>query len=65
MKIKRHSSVFDTPLGGRSRRRTRLPLVPIIVVALLVLGVAFLWSRGGEQAQVNVQKVIPAEKLGQ
>lgn len=65
MKIKRHSSVFDTPLGGGSRRRMRLPLVPIIAVVLLVLGVAFLWSRGGERSQVNVQKVIPAEKLGQ
>lgn len=65
MKIKRHSSVFDTPLGSSSRRRMRLPLVPIAAVVLLVLGVAFLWSRGGEQSQVNVQKVIPAEKLGQ
>ncbi|MEO8723738.1 MAG: hypothetical protein ABI395_09500 [Sphingobium sp.] len=70
MKIKRHSSVFDTPLGGRGlggrgRRRTRLPIIPIVLAALLVLFIAFIWSRGGEHSQVSVEKVIPADRLGQ
>jgi hypothetical protein len=65
MKIKRQSSVFDTPLGGGVRRRSRLPLIPIILFALLVLFVVFIWSRGGEQSQVTVEKVISADKLGQ
>ncbi|MBD3765555.1 MAG: hypothetical protein IE927_12710 [Rhodobacterales bacterium] len=41
------------------------PILPIILVVLVVALLAFLWSRGGEQPQQRVEKVIPAEKLGQ
>jgi len=61
MKSNRSFSSFE----GGSRRRTRLPIIPIIIVILLVALLAFLWSRGGEQPQKPVEKVIPAEKLGQ
>lgn len=61
MKNNRSFSSFE----GGSRRRTRLPILPIVLVILVVALVAFLWSRGGERPQQRVEKVIPAEKLGQ
>jgi hypothetical protein len=60
MKNNRSYSSFE----GRSRRRTRLPIIPVILVILLIALIAFLWSRGGEQPQQRVEKVISAEKLG-
>lgn len=61
MKINRSYSSFE----GSSRRRGKsLPIVPIILVVVLVAVIALLWSRGGEQPQQRVEKVIPAEKLG-
>jgi hypothetical protein len=60
MRSNRSFSNFE----GSSRRRGRLPLVPIILVVLLVGLIALLWSRGGERPQQRVEKAIPAEKLG-
>ncbi|KQN04752.1 hypothetical protein ASE85_07080 [Sphingobium sp. Leaf26] len=62
MKNNRNFSSFE---GGQRRRGTRLPIIPIALVLLLVALLAFFWSRGGEQPQQRVEKVIPAEKLGQ
>ncbi|WHO40324.1 hypothetical protein PMI04_006945 [Sphingobium sp. AP49] len=61
MKSNRSFSSFE----GGTRRRTRLPIIPIVAVVILIALVAFLWSRGGERPQQRVEKVIPAEKLGQ
>ena len=61
MKNNRSLSSFE----GGSRRRTRLPILPIAAVLVLVLLIGVLWSRGGEQPQQPVEKVNPAEKLGQ
>ncbi len=60
MKIKRQISSFES----RPRRRSTLPLIPIIVILLIVGLFVLLWARGGEQPQVRVEKAIPAEKLG-
>jgi hypothetical protein len=49
---------------GGGRRRSNLPIIPIVAVVLLIAIVAFLWSRGGERPQQRVEKAIPAEKLG-
>lgn len=60
MKIKRSSTMFEG-----SRRRRRLPLIPIIL-AIVVIGLLVLaWQRGGEQPQAPVEKAIPADRLGQ
>ena len=61
MKNNRNFSSFD---GGSRRRGTRLPIIAIALVVLLALILVFLWSRGGEQPQQRVEKVIPAEQLG-
>lgn len=61
MKNKRSISSFE---GASRRRGTRLPLIQILIVILLAALIAFLWSRGGEQPQQRVEKIIPAEKLG-
>lgn len=61
MKNNRSYSSFE---GGARRRGRSLPIVPIILVVVLVAVIALLWSRGGEQPQQRVEKVIPAEKLG-
>jgi hypothetical protein len=61
MKRNQYSSSFQ----GGSRRRSAVPLIPIIMVVILIAIIALLWSRGGEQPQARVEKVIPAEKLGQ
>jgi hypothetical protein len=63
MKSKRNYGTFETT----TRRRRGISLAPLVPIVLLVLVVGFLWliwSRGGEQPQVRVEKVIPAEKLG-
>jgi hypothetical protein len=63
MKTNRNFGSFETT----SRRRRGFSLVPLIPVALVILLIAALWliwSRGGEQPQQRVEKVIPAEKLG-
>jgi hypothetical protein len=60
MKSNRSYSNFD----GGSRRRTRLPIIPIVLVLLIVGLLALFWSRGGERPQQRVEKAIPAEKLG-
>ncbi len=60
MKITRNTSSF----GGGTRRRSPLPIIPIILVLLAVGLVVLAWSRGGEQPQKPVEKAIPAEKLG-
>lgn len=61
MKSNRKFGSFE----GASRRRSRLPIIPIIFVVILLALIALLWSRGGERPQAPVEKVIPAEKLGQ
>lgn len=60
MKNSRSYSSFE----GSSRRRSRLPIIPVILVIALVGALAYAWSRGGEKPQQRVEKVIPAEKLG-
>lgn len=62
MKNNRNFSSFE---GGSRRRGTRLPIIPIILVLVVVALLTFFWSRGGEQPQQRVEKVIPQEKLGQ
>lgn len=62
MKKNRNFSSFE---GSSRRRGTNLPILPIAIVLLVVLLLAFFWSRGGEQPQAQVEKAIPAEKLGQ
>ncbi len=61
MKNNRNLSSFE---GSSRRRGARMPILPIVAVVLIVAFFAFLWSRGGEQSQQRVEKVIPAEKLG-
>ena len=61
MRSNRSFSTFDS---SSRRRGTRLPIIPIVLIALLIGLVALLWSRGGERPQQRVEKVIPAEKLG-
>ncbi|MDX3901214.1 MAG: hypothetical protein QHC40_12010 [Sphingobium sp.] len=60
MKNNRSQSSFE----GRSRRRTRLPIIPIVLVLLIVGLLALFWSKGGERPQARVEKVIPADRLG-
>jgi hypothetical protein len=55
---------YTSSFEGASRRRSRLPIVPIVAVVILAALLAFLWSRGGEKPQQRVEKTIPAEKLG-
>lgn len=62
MKRNRSFSSFE---GSSRRRGSSLPIIPIIAVAVLAAIIALLWSRGGERPQTRVEKVIPAEKLGQ
>lgn len=62
MKRNRSYSSFE---GGSRRRGPSLPIIPIVAVIVLVAILALLWSRGGEKPQSRVEKVIPAEKLGQ
>ncbi|BBF69521.1 hypothetical protein K9B33_06475 [Sphingobium sp. 3R8] len=62
MKNNRNFSSFE---GGSRRRGSSLPIIPIALAVLVVALLAFFWSRGGEQPQQRVEKVIPAEKLGQ
>ncbi|MEA3389678.1 hypothetical protein [Sphingobium sp. CCH11-B1] len=62
MKNNRNFGSFDS---SARRRGTRLPVIPIVLVLLVVALLAFFWSRGGEQPQQRVEKVIPADKLGQ
>ncbi|MBA4091712.1 hypothetical protein [Sphingomonas sp. VDB2] len=62
MKNNRNFSSFE---GGSRRRGSSLPIIPIALAALVIALLAFFWSRGGEQPQQRVEKVIPAEKLGQ
>jgi len=62
MKNNRNFSSFE---GSSRRRGGRLPIIPILIVLLVVALLAFFWSRGGEKPQQRVEKIIPAEKLGQ
>lgn len=62
MKNNRNFSSFE---GGSRRRGSSLPIIPIALALLVIALLAFFWSRGGEQPQQRVEKVIPAEKLGQ
>ncbi|QGP78801.1 hypothetical protein [Sphingobium sp. CAP-1] len=62
MKNNRNFGSFES---GTRRRGSRLPIIPIALVVLLALLLAFFWSRGGEKPQQRVEKIIPAEKLGQ
>ena len=62
MKRNRSYSSFE---GSSRRRKTSLPIIPIIAVLVLAGIIALLCSRGGERPQDRVEKVIPAEKLGQ
>ncbi|MCE7797281.1 hypothetical protein LWE61_12015 [Sphingobium sufflavum] len=60
MKIRNNNS-----FGGPARRRRNPLLLPVIIlIVLFVALIGWLWSRGGEQAQVRVEKAIPAERLG-
>lgn len=61
MKNKRSNSSF----AGGSRRRSTLPILPVALVVLVAALLAFFWTRGGEKPQQRIEKVIPAEKLGQ
>lgn len=61
MKNNRNVSSFE---GSTRRRGSRLPIIPIALVVLVALLLVFLWSRGGEQPQQRVEKIIPAEQLG-
>lgn len=61
MKIKRSSSVFDSP---RRRSSVRLPIIPIAIIVVVIAVLMLLWSRGGEQPQNRVEKAVPADKLG-
>jgi hypothetical protein len=60
MKSNRSFSSFE----GGSRRRTRLPIIPIVLVLIVIGLLALFWSKGGEQPQQRVEKAIPTEKLG-
>lgn len=60
MKSNRSFSSFERG----SRRRTRLPIIPIVLVLIVAGLLALFWSKGGEQPQQRVEKAIPAEKLG-
>ena len=60
MKSNRNFGSFQ----GASRRGTRLPIIPIVLIAIVAGLLALFWSRGSEQPQTRVEKVIPAEKLG-
>lgn len=62
MKKNRSYSSFE---GSTRRRGSSLPIIPLVLVVLVIAFIAFLWSRGGEQPQVQVEKAIPQEKLGQ
>lgn len=46
------------------RRRNPLFLPSIIGISILVGLLAWFWQRGGPQPQQQVEKVIPAERLG-
>lgn len=46
------------------RRRNPLVLPAIIVAALIVALFVWAWIAGGAQPVVQVEKVIPAERLG-
>lgn len=46
------------------RRRNPLFLPSIIGIVILVGLLAWFWQRGGPQPQQQVEKVIPAERLG-
>lgn len=46
-------------------RRSRMPIVLIILILALIGAIYAMWSAGGETPQVKVEKVIPADKLGQ
>ncbi|MET0239329.1 MAG: hypothetical protein ABW184_05465 [Sphingobium sp.] len=47
-------------------RRRRNPLVlPAIIVAVLFFAlIGWFWSRGGEQSQQRVEKIVAPERLG-
>ncbi|EQB32080.1 hypothetical protein [Sphingobium ummariense] len=62
MKNRRSVSSFE---GASRRRRSSLPIVPVVAIIVLIGLIALFWSRGGERPQQRVEKVIPAEKLGQ
>ncbi|MFC3442077.1 hypothetical protein ACFOKF_12945 [Sphingobium rhizovicinum] len=62
MKNNRNFVSFES---SSRRRGRRLPIIPIALVVLVALLLAFFWSRGGEKPQQPVEKIIPAEKLGQ
>lgn len=62
MRSNRSFSNFES---SSRRRGKRLPIIPIVLIAVLVALIMLMWSRGGEQPQRQVEKVIPAEKLGQ
>lgn len=61
MKIRRDSSIFEP----QRRRRQRLPILPILVPALLIVLLVVAWQRGGERPVSHIEKPIAADKLGQ
>jgi hypothetical protein len=63
--MKNNRSSFSSFEGSQRRRGTRLPIIPIAIAVLVIALLAFFWSRGGEQPQQRVEKVIGQEKLGQ
>lgn len=46
------------------RRRNPLVLPAIIVAGLILALLVWAWIAGGEQPRNQVEKVIPAERLG-
>ena len=60
MKIRRSSNVFEP-----SRRRGRLPVIRLVVIAALIALLVMAWQRGGEKPQAQVEKPVSSSKLGQ
>lgn len=52
------------PSHPSHRRRNPLVLPAVIIAALVVAVLVWAWIAGGEQPVTQVEKVIPAERLG-
>lgn len=59
MKIRRDSSIFEP-----TRRRRRLPILPVLAPILVVALLVVAWQRGGERPLTRIEKTSPADQLG-